>query len=59
MTPSLDGCSKKAKEATSPHEVRPTMLATNTVFQHLGYNALAVTYLEIFWAYCYLQNKWS
>ena len=49
MTPSLDGCSKKAKEATSPHEVRPTMLATNTVFQHLGYNALAVTYLEIFW----------
>ena len=40
VIPSLERWATKAKEATSPHEVRLTLLDTNPVFQHLG---------EIFW----------
>ena len=36
MTPSLEGWSTKAKEAPSPHEVRPAPLNINPVFQGLG-----------------------
>ena len=36
MTPSLEGWPTKAKEARSPHEVRPAPLDTNPVFQSLG-----------------------
>ena len=36
MTPSLEGLSTKAKEAPSPHEVRPAPLDTNPVYQSLG-----------------------
>ena len=36
MIPSLEGGPTKAKEATSPHEVRMSPLDTNPVFQSLG-----------------------
>ena len=36
VTSTLEGCSTKAKEVTSPHEVRLTLLNTNPVFQCLG-----------------------
>ena len=35
MTPSLKGWPTKAKEASSPHEVRLALLDTNPVFQCL------------------------
>ena len=35
MTPSLEGCPTKAKEAPSPHEIRLATLDTNPVFQCL------------------------
>ena len=36
VTPILDGQPTKVKEAPSPHEVRLTLLDTNSVFQCLG-----------------------
>ena len=36
MIPSLEGWPSKAKEASSPHEVRLAPLDTNPVFQSLG-----------------------
>ena len=36
MIQSLEGWPTKAKEATSPHEVRLTLLDTNPVFQYPG-----------------------
>ena len=36
MIPSLEGWPTKAKEPSSPHEVRLTPLDTNSVFQCLG-----------------------
>ena len=36
MIPSLKGWLSKAKETTSPHEVRLTLQDTNPVFQCLG-----------------------
>ena len=38
MTPSLEGWTTKAKEASSPHEARLAPLVTNPVFQSLGVN---------------------
>ena len=36
MTPSLEGCPTKTKEAPSPHDVRLAPLDTSPVFQSLG-----------------------
>ena len=36
MIPSLEGLPTKAKEATSPHEVRLAQLDTNPVFHSIG-----------------------
>ena len=38
MTPSLDGWPTKGKEAPSPHEVKLSLLDTNSVFQCLRGN---------------------
>ena len=38
VVPSLEGWPTKAKEAPSPHKVRPTLLDTNPVFQCLEEN---------------------
>ena len=35
VIPSLEGWPTKAKEASSPHEVRLALLETNPVFQYL------------------------
>ena len=40
VTPSREGSPTKAKEATSPHEVRLAPLDTNPVFQCIGFLAL-------------------
>ena len=37
MTPSLERLPTKAKEATSPHEVRLAQLDTNPAFQNMGF----------------------
>ena len=49
MTPSLEGWPTKAKEAPSPHEVRPALLDTNRVFQRLKrlYPTESVKYLGV------------
>ena len=55
VTPSLEGWPTKAKEATSPHEVRLVVLDTNPVFQSLGGEKLDMILM-------YFKNKiinWS
>ena len=42
MIASLEGWPTKAKEATSPHEVRMSPLDTNPVFQSLGTRAQSI-----------------
>ena len=42
MIPSLKGWPTKAKEASSPHEVRMSLLDTNPVFQSLGCRGVVV-----------------
>ena len=39
MTPSLEGWPTKAKEARSPHEVRPALLDTDPVYQYVQINS--------------------
>ena len=47
MTPSLEGSTTKAKEAPSPHEVRPAPLDTNPVLQCLT-ESISLLYNEQF-----------
>ena len=50
VTPSLEGSPTKAKEATSPHEVRLDPLDTNPVLQCLGVKSLQRAHLCIYLA---------